>query len=175
MTSPLGSNRKGSILIIDDEPASLKMLMSILTEHGYAVYPATEGELALQFVKNTLPDLVFVDVRMPGMDGYQVCRSLKSDPASQAIPVIFISSIDQVIDKVKAFRCGAVDYVTKPFDPEEVLARLETHISLRRLQNDLESVVRERTGQLLKANEEIVGKNVTENLYDRHLKPLFIG
>src|ERR1700733_3910492 len=155
MTTSREGNHKGSILIIDDEPASLKMLLSILTEQGYAVHPANEGELGLQFVKHSLPDLVLVDIRMPGMDGYEVCASLKSDSITRAIPVIFISSIDQAIDKVRAFRGGAVDYVTKPFDAEEVLARIETHISLRRLQDNLESVVRERTVQLVTANQQL--------------------
>jgi DNA-binding NtrC family response regulator len=155
MTISQEGNHKGSILIIDDEPASLKMLLSILSEHGYAVHPATEGELGLQFVKHTLPDLVLVDIRMPGMDGYQVCTSLKNDAVTRAIPVIFISSIDQAIDKVKAFRSGAVDYVTKPFDAEEVLARIETHVSLRRLRENLESVVHERTVQLVAANKQL--------------------
>ncbi len=122
--------------------------MNILTEQGYSVHPANEGELGLQFVKHTLPDLVLVDIRMPGMDGYQVCASLKDDPTTRAIPVMFISSIDQSIDKVKAFRSGAVDYVTKPFDAEEVLARIDTHISLHRLRENLESSVRERTAEL---------------------------
>ncbi len=142
------SKHKGSVLVIDDEPANLKLLMNILTEQGYSVHPANEGELGLQFVKHTLPDLVLVDIRMPGMDGYQVCASLKDDPTTRAIPVMFISSIDQSIDKVKAFRSGAVDYVTKPFDAEEVLARIDTHISLHRLRENLESSVRERTAEL---------------------------
>jgi len=149
------SPHKGSILVIDDQPASLRLLMTILTEHGYAVHPANEGDLGLRFVKHTLPDLVLVDIRMPGMDGYQVCACLKNNPATQAIPVVFISSIDQVIDKVKAFRAGAVDYVAKPFEAEEVLARIETHISLRRLRENLESAVRDRTSQLVAANARL--------------------
>jgi formate hydrogenlyase transcriptional activator len=148
MTPSRESKHKGSILVIDDEPANLKLLMNILTEQGYSVHPANEGELGLQFVKHTLPDLVLVDIRMPGMDGYQVCASLKDEPTTRAIPVMFISSIDQSIDKVKAFRSGAVDYVTKPFDAEEVLARIDTHISLHRLRQNLESSVRERTAEL---------------------------
>jgi DNA-binding NtrC family response regulator len=149
------SPHKGSILVIDDQPASLRMLMTILTEHGYAVHPANEGDLGLRFIKHTLPDLVLVDIRMPGMDGYEVCACLKNDPTTQAIPVIFISSIDQLIDKVKAFRAGAVDYVAKPFEAEEVLARIETHISLRRLRENLESAVRDRTSQLVAANARL--------------------
>src|SRR6202021_84760 len=103
MNSSQRQASQGTILIIDDEPASLRLLMNILTEHGYTVHPANEGELGLQFVKHTLPDLVLVDIRMPGIDGYEVCANLKNDPTTQPIPVIFISSIDQVIDKVRAF------------------------------------------------------------------------
>ncbi|HVO97614.1 MAG TPA: sigma-54 dependent transcriptional regulator [Bryobacteraceae bacterium] len=155
--TPLQDNHtsKGSILVIDDEPASLRVLLAILTEQGYEVHPANEGELALRYLGHTLPDLVLVDVRMPGMDGYQVCATLKSNPATQAIPVIFISSADHVIDKVRAFRGGAVDYVSKPVDAEEVVARIETHISLRRLRDRLESMVQERTSQLVMANERL--------------------
>src|SRR5262249_35649943 len=125
---------KGSILVIDDEPASLKLLFTILTEDGYAVHERQlDLESHLRFVKDTPLDLVLVDVRKPGMDGYQVCASLKNDPTTRAIPVILISSIDRSISQAKALVSGAVDYVTDPFDAEEVLWRIETHISLRRL------------------------------------------
>jgi DNA-binding NtrC family response regulator len=176
MTAPYQETKhKSSILVIDDEPASLKMLMVILCENGYAVHPTTEGELGLQFVRRSPPDLVLVDVRMPGMDGYQVCANLKSDAATKEIPVIFISSIDQAIDKVKAFRSGAVDYVAKPLDAEEVLARIETHIALRRLRGNLEAAVRERTAQLVAANEELARAlqeigTLKEQLYQENLE-----
>jgi PAS domain S-box-containing protein len=140
-TSP-SHNRthKGSILVIDDESASLKVLFTILTEDGYAVHERKLNlESQLRFVKDAMPDLVLVDVRKPGMDGYQVCASLKNDPITRAIPVIYISSIDRSIDQAKALLSGAVDYVTDPFDAEEVSWRIETHISLRRLREDLES------------------------------------
>jgi DNA-binding NtrC family response regulator len=164
------SNHKGSILVIDDEPASLKVLLTILTENGYAVHPANEGELGLQFARHTPPDLILVDVRMPGIDGYGVCQSLKSDPATRAIPVIFVSSIDYAIDKVRAFRSGAVDYVAKPIDAEEVLARIETHISLCRLRNNLESAVRERTAQLVAANARLEAEIVERNHAEAELR-----
>jgi signal transduction histidine kinase/DNA-binding response OmpR family regulator len=131
---------RGSILVIDDEPASLKLLFNILTEDGYAVHERQlDLESQLRFVKEMRPDLVLVDVRKPGMDGYQVCASLKNDPTTRAIPVIFISSIGRSINQAKALLSGAVDYVTDPFDAEEVLWRIETHISLRRLRENLES------------------------------------
>jgi two-component sensor histidine kinase/CheY-like chemotaxis protein len=148
MTPPERDPRKGRILIIDDDPASLKMLTAVLTEGGYTVHPADDGELGLRFVKHTPPDLILLDVRMPGMDGYQVCASLKNDTPGIGIPVIFLSSMDRAIDKVKAFRSGAVDYIVKPFEAEEVLARIETHLSLRHLREHLECEVRERTKQL---------------------------
>src|ERR1700739_1168300 len=140
MTASQGRKHKGSILVIDDEPASLKLLSTILTEAGYAVHERQLGlESVLRFVKDTLPDLVLVDVRKPGTDGYQVCASLKNDPTTQAIPVIFIGLIDRSINQAKALVSGAVDYVTDPFDAEEVLWRIENQISLRRIGETLKS------------------------------------
>jgi PAS domain S-box-containing protein len=141
MTPSQDRKHKGSILVIEDGPASLKLLFTILTEDGYAVHERQlDPESHLQFVKDTLPDLVLVDVRKPGTNGYQVCASLKNDPATRAIPVIFISSMDRSINQAKALISGAVDYVTDPFDAEEVLWRIETHISLRRLRENLKSM-----------------------------------
>ena len=140
MTPSQQRKHKGSILVIDDGHASLNLLFTILTEDGYAVHerPLDLGS-QLRFVKDTLPDLVLVDVRKPGTDGYQVCASLKSDPTTRAIPVIFISSIDRPMHWAKTAASGAVDYVTDPFDAEEVLWRIETHIRLRCLQENLKS------------------------------------
>ncbi len=170
MTTFQDRNHKGNILVIDDEPASLKVLLTVLTENGYVVHPANEGELGLQFARHTPPDLVLVDVRMPGIDGYGVCQSLKSDPATRAIPVIFVSSIGHAIDKVRAFRSGAVDYVAKPIDAEEVLARIETHISLCRLRDNLESAVRERTAQLVAANARLEAEIVERKHAEAELR-----
>jgi len=146
---------KGSILVIEHEPASLKQLMTILSEDGYAVHSANEGESGLQLVKHALPSLVLVDVEMMGIDGYQLSASLKNDSITRAIPVILITSIDHSIHQGKSLVSGAVDYVTKPFDAEEVLWRIETHISLRRLRENLESSVRQRTAQPVTTNEEL--------------------
>jgi two-component sensor histidine kinase len=145
---------KGHILIVDDDAAALKMLTDVLAEQGYAVHPANEGELGLRFVERTPPDLILLDIRMPGLDGYQVCASLRNGPSTAGIPVIFLSSMDRALDKVKAFRSGGVDYIVKPFEAEEVLARVETHLSLRRLRQNLESEVLERTAQLRASLEE---------------------
>jgi PAS domain S-box-containing protein len=155
-TPPQGRKHKGSILVIDDDPASLQPLFTILTEDGYAVNERQlDLESQLRFVKDTLPDLVLVDVRKPGMDGYRVCASLKNEPTTRAIPVIFISSIGRSINQAKALLSGAVDYVTDPFDAEEVLWRIETHISLRRLREYLESAARNRVAPAVAPNEDL--------------------
>jgi len=112
------------------------------------VHPASDGELALEFVRTTLPDLILLDIRMPGMDGFEVCQRLKAEERTRAIPVIFISILEDEGDKVKGFRAGAVDYITKPFQPEEVLARIEIHLRLQALTQRLEQKVAERTEEL---------------------------
>jgi PAS domain S-box-containing protein len=156
MTPSQERNHKGSILVIHDEPAGLELLFTILTEHGYAV---RERQLDLQphsrFVKDTLADLVLVDVRKPDTDGYQVCASLTNDPTTRAIPVMFISSIDRSVNQAKALLSGAVDYVTNPFDAEEVLWRIETHISLRRLRENLKSAACNHGTQPLPPNGDL--------------------
>jgi signal transduction histidine kinase/DNA-binding response OmpR family regulator len=156
-TTPFQERKhKGSILVIADESASLKLLLAILTEDDYAVHARQlDLESQLRFVKETLPDLVLVDVRKPGMDGYQVCAILKSDPTTRAIPVIFISSIDRLIYQASALVSGAVDYVTDPFDAEEVLWRIETHISLCRLRKNLESAASNHGAQPVAPNEDL--------------------
>lgn len=111
--------------------ALTQLLTHLLTEHGYTVHPASDGELALEFVRSIVPDLILLDIRMPGVDGYEVCRRLKADERTRSIPIIFISILENERDKVKGFQEGAVDYITKPFQAEEVLARVETHLRLR--------------------------------------------
>ena len=156
MTPSQERKHKGSILVIEDERVRLKPLFTILTEDGYAVHERQlDLEPHLGFVKETLPDLVLVDVRKPSIDGYQVCASLKNDPTTRAIPVIFISSIDRSINQAKALLSGAVDYVTDPFDAEEVLWRIETHISLRRLREILTSAASKRGTQPVPPNEHL--------------------
>ena len=147
---------RGTILVIADEPASLKLLLNILTEDDYTVcIRQLHLESLLRFLKDTLPDLVLVDVRKPGMDGYRVCASLKNNLTTRAVPVIFISPIDRSINQAKALLSGAVDYVTDPFDAEEVLWRIETHISLRRLREDLESAASNQGTQPVALNEDL--------------------
>ncbi|MDG4595312.1 MAG: PAS domain S-box protein [Candidatus Contendobacter sp.] len=145
------------ILVVDDTPANLKLLADILTEQGYRVRPASSGVLALRSVAAKAPDLILLDVRMPDLDGYAVCRRLKTDPDPnlRAIPVIFVSALHEVTDKVEGFAAGGVDYLAKPFDSAEVLARVQTHLELRRLQQHLERRVAARTAELAEANRAL--------------------
>ena len=133
----------GNILIVDDTPANLRLLSNMLVEQGYKVRLSPNGKLALMNAQAAPPDLILLDIKMPGMNGYEVCEQLKADPRTRDIPVIFISALDQTEDKVKAFTFGGVDYVTKPFQVEEVLARVETHLRLSELQRQLTERVRE--------------------------------
>ncbi|PID57366.1 hypothetical protein CSB45_07525 [candidate division KSB3 bacterium] len=128
---------QNSILIVDDFRDNLRLLSGLLTDAGYIVRPVTSGKLALASARTTPPDLILLDIMMPGMSGYEVCRKLKADRALRAIPIIFISALDGIDDKVKAFSSGGVDYITKPFHAAEVLARVSTHLTLQRLQNEL--------------------------------------
>jgi two-component system, sensor histidine kinase and response regulator len=128
---------KGDILIVDDTPDNLRFLSMMLTEQGYDVRSVKNGAMALIGVRAQPPDLILLDITMPGMDGYEVCQHLKADPNTQAIPIIFISALAEVLDKVKAFSVGGVDYITKPFRVAEVLARIENQLTIRRLQAQL--------------------------------------
>src|SRR5689334_13948607 len=127
-------NSKVNILVVDDTLENLRLLVDILEEQGYEVRPAPNGKLALSGAQGLPPDLILLDIMMPDMDGYQVCSKLKADERTKNIPVIFISAVNEIIDKVKAFEVGGVDYITKPFQVEEVLARVETHLALQGLQ-----------------------------------------
>jgi len=150
----MGSNgdikkrKKGDILIVDDKLDNLRLLSEILTDKGYKIRPASSGTLALISARSTPPDLILLDIKMPDMDGYEVCRRLKADQKTSHIPVLFISALSEVADKIKGFNLGAVDYIIKPFQHEEVLARVHTHVSLSRLQQQLENLVEERTAEL---------------------------
>ena len=141
-------NELGSVLIVDDNPNNLQVLMALLEQAGYKVRPALSGEVALRAIEVSLPDLILLDVRMPGMNGYETCRRLQANEKSRDIPVIFISAMDDMEDKLEGFRAGGVDYIAKPFQAEEVLARVMTHVQLRRIRCHMESMVKERTVQL---------------------------
>jgi two-component system, NtrC family, sensor kinase len=129
---------KGNILIVDDLLENLQLLSDALLNLGYTVRSVTSGRMALKTVKVKRPDVILLDVKMPEMDGYQVCRTLKADADFRQIPVIFISALDDVLDKVTAFEVGAIDYITKPFQIEEVVARLENQLTIQRQQQLLE-------------------------------------
>jgi PAS domain S-box-containing protein len=151
----MNPTRFNKILVVDDNAANLQLLIDILSEKGYTVYPAIDGELALEFVKSTLPDLILLDIKMPGLDGYEVCRRLKANQTTQAIPTIFLSALEDVEDKVKGFQAGVVDYITKPFQPEELLARVAIHLRLRELTDGLEQEVSARTLKMRIANQRL--------------------
>jgi two-component system, NtrC family, sensor kinase len=138
MNSTLPKTNKGNILVVDDTPENLRLLSGILSEKGYQVRPVPNGKLALSAAQNIPPDLVLLDIMMPEIDGYEVCQQLKASEVTKNIPVIFLSAINDVMDKVKAFTVGGVDYITKPFQVEEVLARIETHLKICSLQNSLQ-------------------------------------
>lgn len=139
---------QASILVVDDVPANLTLLSGMLKEKGHRVRPVPSGKLALKAVEREAPDLILLDINMPEMDGYEVCQKLKQDVRFRDIPVIFISALAETLDKVKAFGSGGVDYVTKPFQFEEVEARVETHLKLRRYQVNLEQLVKKQVAEI---------------------------
>lgn len=130
---------KGNILVVDDTLANVQLLSRMLTEQGYKVRKVLNGPMALMGVQTAPPDLILLDVNMPEMNGYEVCQSLKANQATQDIPIIFISALNEVAEKVKAFSVGGVDYITKPFQLAEVLARIENQLMLRELQRQLQT------------------------------------
>ena len=145
------TDKPASILIVDDTQANLRLLSQLLGQRGYNVRAVTNGARALASVEAEIPDLILLDIRMPGMDGYQVCQRLKELPQARDIPILFISALDEVEEKMKAFGAGGVDYITKPFQLEEVVARVETHLSLRRLQQSLQEANRRMQRELVLA------------------------
>ncbi|HEY9852942.1 MAG TPA: response regulator [Leptolyngbyaceae cyanobacterium] len=146
MRANLNSTYQETILIIDDSPDNLNLLSGILSNAKYKVHLAPSGKLALQFIQSNLPDLILLDIMMPHMDGYAVCEQLKISEETQNIPVIFISALQDVFDKVKAFSLGGVDYITKPFQEQEVLVRVENQLHLKRLSKQLidQNILQER-------------------------------
>ncbi len=150
------------LLIIDDNVTNLKTSINTLQSYEYEVLIARNGQDGVHRAKIAQPDLILLDIKMPDMDGYDVCRLLKADEQTRRIPVIFISALDEVFDKMTAFSIGGVDYITKPFQTEEILARVKTHLALRSLQKELQTAnetleekVRVRTAELAEANAQL--------------------
>ncbi len=166
-------DRKHSVLIVDDTPENLQVLGDMLEQDGYEVLVSTNGPDALDNAMSAPPpDLILLDIMMPDMDGFEVCRLLKASSKTQGIPVIFISALDMPEQKVKAFREGAVDYVTKPFQSEEVLARVNTHIQLKLHRENLQLLVEQRTAELANLNaglEKQIADEVEKSIQKDHL------
>lgn len=129
---------RANILLVDDTPNNIRLLSAMLIDQGYEVRRVINGQMALKTAQANPPDLILLDIKMPDMNGYEVCQHLKAAIATKDIPVIFISALDEVLDKVKAFAVGGVDYITKPFSEEEVFARVENVLTVRRLQRQLQ-------------------------------------
>lgn len=149
---------KGNVLIVDDTLEDLRLLAGILGEQGYRVRAADSGRLALEFVQIQPPDIILADVRMPGMDGYEFCMKLKAGEKTRNIPLIFISALNEVTDKIKGFEAGGVDYISKPFQAGEILARVKNHLALRKAQKKLRWEIEERVKAetaLQKAHDEL--------------------
>lgn len=161
---------EGSILVVDDTPSYALALTRLLHRHGYAAHTAGDGESALRLVRADPPDLILLDINMPGMNGYETCRRLKAGAETSAIPVIFISGEGGVVNKVQAFASGGVDFIVKPHENEEVLARVKTHLALRGLQKHLEARVSERTAELEAANAELARQIAERELAEAALR-----
>ncbi|VXD19398.1 Response regulator receiver modulated diguanylate cyclase [Planktothrix serta PCC 8927] len=145
----------GGILIIDDKLENLKVLSEILKQQGYKIRQAVNGISALRAIQSFPPDLILLDIKMPEMDGYEVCQKLKQDAQTQEIPIIFISALNEVWDKVKAFQVGGVDYISKPFQVEEVIARIETQLIIQRQKRQLQAEIEYRQAQEERLKVEI--------------------
>jgi signal transduction histidine kinase len=187
MSATPSNEARGLILVVDDNNENLRFLAGILFEQGYAVRTVSNGQRALFSAQTEPPDLILLDIMMPGLSGYKVCEELKRREDTRDIPIIFISALHEVQEKIQGFQCGGVDYITKPFQVEEVLARVTTHLVLRRLQltlqqknasleqemaeriqaqegltrykDQLEELVAQRTAELQYRNEELQQKN----------------
>jgi len=153
----------GKVMVVDDNPANLKLMEEILRPRGYEVTSFPRGRLALSAAADAPPDLILLDINMPEMSGYQVCEHLKRSAQLSSIPVIFLSALNALEDRLQGFRSGGVDYVSKPFQFEEVQARVDTHVKLRRLQKEIESdndrlqqLVRVQVGKIADAQMETI-------------------
>jgi len=156
-----------SIMVIDDEPDNLQLLENMLRQRGYDVRSLPSGRLALTAVAHRQPDLILLDINMPEITGIEVCKQLKADVRYSAIPIIFLSALRDVEDKVQAFRAGGVDYISKPFQFDEVYARVATHLKLRDLQKELKSQNEELEDMVLARNRQLAQAHARLNVLDR--------
>jgi signal transduction histidine kinase len=152
-----------TILIIDDVPANVSVLFELLTANEFEVSVAQSGESALQMIEYETPDLILLDVMMPGIDGFETCSRFKAHSKTQDIPIIFMTALSETVDKVRGFQLGAVDYVTKPFQQQEVLARINTHLTIRHLQQELQ----QKNVELKSQNIELTQKNAELETFAR--------
>lgn len=155
---------KKLILIVDDVPANTGVLLDVLRAGGHEVAVAESGESALEQLAWLRPDLILLDVMMPGLDGFETCRRLRAHPVAQDTPVLFMTALDEVVDKVRGFEAGAVDYLTKPLHPDEVLARVNTHLRLRELQQTVEQRADELDREV---QRRIVAERAVQRALDR--------
>lgn len=179
-------SKKCHLLIIDDNPTNLSILFEYLTNYGFKVFVALDGETAIEQVEYTQPDLILLDVIMPGIDGFETCRRLKALPMTQDIPIIFLTALSETVDKVTGFKIGAVDYITKPIQHEEVLSRIQTHLTIRNLQKklqeknkelaslnkNLEALVEAKTKQLIHQEKTAIIGRLTQGIIHNLRTPL---
>jgi signal transduction histidine kinase len=161
----MASKLTGRILVVDDTPINLDAISTVLIDAGYQVSVATSGERALQNLQRRSPDLILLDVMMPGIDGFETCERIKANSKTCNIPIIFMTSLIDLNNKIKGFNCGAADYISKPFQEQEILARVRTHIELSRLTQNLEQQVAEQTASLRIANEASANANISKRLF----------
>ncbi len=151
-----GKASEAGILVVDDDPAGLQLLVDLMSKQGYLVRPANSGELALRSAVNRPPELILLDVQMPGMDGYEVCRRLKNNPKTKDVPVLFLSALQDSESKVLGLKAGAVDFVTKPFQAEEVFARVQAHLLLARTRNALDAMCLHLNERVVERSNDLV-------------------
>ncbi|CBN56561.1 MULTISPECIES: hybrid sensor histidine kinase/response regulator [Kamptonema] len=177
---------KNIILIVDDNQNNLDVLFDLLKKSGFKVLVALNGESAIKQIERIHPTLILLDVMMPGIDGFETCRRLKTNPTTQDIPVIFMTALSETVNKVQGFQVGAVDYITKPFQYEEVLSRLNTHLTIRNLQkklqeknaelldvnDNLEKLIEQKTKQLVQQEKIAIIGRLTQGLFHNLRNPL---
>ncbi|MEK7393812.1 MAG: response regulator, partial [Fibrobacterota bacterium] len=161
---------RSGILVVDDTIDTLKAIVATLSAEGYAVRPVTGGQQALDAIQFQLPELILLDMRMPGIDGFEVCRRIQSDELLKTIPVLFLSSTGETEERLKGFAVGGVDFIPKPFQREELLARVHAHLELSRFRSRLEEQVNERTEHLRLANEQVEVELAERKLAERALR-----